>query len=53
MLNILAGLTWKICLVYLDDIIVFAKTFEEVNCQSPLPGKAKAVLGRSSGATEI
>jgi hypothetical protein len=29
MLNILAGLTWKTCLVYLDDIIVFAKTFEE------------------------
>ena len=23
-----------------------------VNCQSPLPGKAKAVLGRSSGAIE-
>jgi 1-acyl-sn-glycerol-3-phosphate acyltransferase len=29
MLKILAGLTWKTCLVYLDDIIVFAKTFEE------------------------
>jgi hypothetical protein len=76
MLKILAGLTWKTCLVYLDDIIVFAKTFEEqiknleevlhrlkqanlkltkaktINCQSPLPGKAKAVLGRSSGAIE-
>jgi Reverse transcriptase (RNA-dependent DNA polymerase) len=25
----LAGLTWKTCLVYLDDIIVFAKTAEE------------------------
>jgi hypothetical protein len=29
MLKILAGLTWKTCLVYLDDIIVFVKTFEE------------------------
>ena len=29
MLKMLAGLTWKTCLVYLDDIIVFAKTFEE------------------------
>jgi recombinational DNA repair protein (RecF pathway) len=25
----LAGLTWKIFLVYLDDIIVFSKTKEE------------------------
>jgi Reverse transcriptase (RNA-dependent DNA polymerase) len=25
----LAGLTWKTCLVYLDDIIVFSKTAEE------------------------
>jgi hypothetical protein len=25
----LAGLTWKSCLVYLDDIIVFSKTKEE------------------------
>ena len=25
----LAGLTWKICLVYLDDIIIFSKTKEE------------------------
>jgi hypothetical protein len=25
----LAGFTWKSCLVYLDDIIVFAKTKEE------------------------
>jgi hypothetical protein len=25
----LAGLTWKICLVYLDDIIIFSKNFEE------------------------
>jgi hypothetical protein len=27
--RILSGLTWKICLVYLDDIIVFSKTFDE------------------------
>jgi hypothetical protein len=26
---ILAGLKWSICLIYLDDIIVFSKTFEE------------------------
>lgn len=26
---VLRGLTWKTCLVYLDDIIVFGKTFEE------------------------
>lgn len=27
--RILAGLQWEICLVYLDDIIVFADSFEE------------------------
>lgn len=27
--TVLAGLTWKECLVYLDDILVFSKTFEE------------------------
>ena len=27
--KVLAGLTWKICLVYLDDIVVFSKTFDE------------------------
>ena len=26
---VLAGLTWKSCLVYLDDIIVFSKTFSD------------------------
>ena len=28
MLKILSGLTWKTCLVYLDDIIVHSKTFQ-------------------------
>ena len=27
--RILSGLIWKICLMYLDDIIVFSKTFDE------------------------
>lgn len=27
--KVLAGLTWKVCLVYLDDIVVFSKTFDE------------------------
>ena len=26
---ILRGLTWKTCLVYLDDVIVIGKTFED------------------------
>ena len=26
--RVLSGLTWKTCLVYLDDIIVFSRTFE-------------------------
>ena len=29
--SVLAGLQWEICLIYLDDIIVYAKTFEEMN----------------------
>ena len=28
--TVLTGLNWKICLIYLDDIIVIGKTFEEV-----------------------
>ena len=28
--NILQGLQWDICLVYLDDITVTGKTFEEI-----------------------
>lgn len=27
--TVFAGLHFKICLVYIDDIIVFGKTFEE------------------------
>ncbi len=27
--SVLAGLTWEECLVYLDDIIIYAKSFEE------------------------
>jgi predicted RNase H-like HicB family nuclease len=27
--NVLAGLTWDVCLVYLDNIIVHGKTFAE------------------------
>ena len=26
---VLRGLTWRVCLIYLDDVIVFSKTFEE------------------------
>ena len=29
MSRLLHGLEWKICLIYIDDIIVFSKTFEE------------------------
>jgi hypothetical protein len=27
--SVLAGLTWEECLVYLDDIIIYAKSFDE------------------------
>jgi hypothetical protein len=27
--SVLSGLTWKLCLVYLDDVLVFSKSFEE------------------------
>jgi len=37
---VLSGLTWDICLVYLDDILVFSKTFEE-HCD-----RLAAVFGR-------
>ena len=29
MQHILRGLSWKICLLYLDDIIIYSKTFDE------------------------
>ena len=29
MMAVLAGLTWKECLVYLDDVIVFGKSFDD------------------------
>ena len=29
MSRVLAGLEWKVCLIYIDDIIVFSSTFEE------------------------
>lgn len=28
--KVLQGLLWKICLVYLDDIIIYQKNFEEM-----------------------
>ena len=30
---ILHGLNWKDCLIYLDDVIIFAKNLEELNRQ--------------------
>ena len=31
--SILHGLNWKDCLIYLDDVIIFAKNLEELKCQ--------------------
>jgi hypothetical protein len=28
--TVLAGLQWKICLIYLDDIIVLGRSFEDM-----------------------
>ena len=28
--TLLAGLTWRICLVYIDDLLVYAETLEEL-----------------------
>jgi hypothetical protein len=28
--TVLAGLQWDICLIYLDDVIVFGKSFEDM-----------------------
>ena len=30
MKTVLAGLQWDICLIYLDDVIVFGKSFEDM-----------------------
>lgn len=27
--HVLAGLHWEVCLIYMDDIVIFSKTFEE------------------------
>ena len=29
MARVLHGLEWKVCLIYIDDIIIFSRTFEE------------------------
>jgi hypothetical protein len=42
--KILRGLTWKQCLVYIDDVLVFAKDFNEHCC------RLDAVLGRIGDA---
>ena len=42
--SILHGLNWKYCLIYLDDVIIFAKNLEELNRQ------LDAVLERLEGA---
>ena len=41
---VLAGLQWSLCLIYLDDVIVFGKDFEE------LAERLDLVLTRISGA---
>jgi hypothetical protein len=38
--KVLRGLTWKQCLVYIDDVLVFARSFQE-HCE-----RLDAVLGR-------
>lgn len=42
--TVLAGLNWEICLIYLDDIIVISKTFEE------MVENLSKVFGRLAGA---
>ena len=29
MSTVLSGLTWMFCLVYIDDIVIYSKTFDE------------------------
>lgn len=31
--TILRGLKWEICLCYLDDVVIFGRTFDEHNCR--------------------
>lgn len=28
--TVLTGLKWQVCLIYLDDLIVFGKTFDDM-----------------------
>ncbi|KAJ8033437.1 hypothetical protein HOLleu_23675 [Holothuria leucospilota] len=42
--RVLSGLHWQVCLVYLDDVIVYGSTFEESL------GRLKEVLGRLRAA---
>ena len=47
--TVLAGLNWKICLIYLDDIIVIGKTFENmVKNLRAIPCKHQNILATHS-----
>ena len=51
----LSGLTWKCCLVYLDDIIVYGRTFEEAlqNLRSVLDRIRRAKLKLKTSKCEL
>jgi hypothetical protein len=38
--TVLAGLQWDICLIYLDDVIIYGKNFDEMRF------KESSILGR-------